>query len=79
MVHNEFQLGDEIEMHLMRRERNSLFAVPVSSYHPDINLKHPSVSSKKNTSYSKLLSATPVEVANVIVARERKELERQYR
>ncbi len=51
----EFHVGDEIEMHLMRRDRNSLFALPVDSYFPEVNEKHPNVSQKANT-YSQLVS-----------------------
>ncbi len=78
VAHKEFQVDDTVEMVLMRRERNSLFAVPVGNYHPDINIGHPSVT-EKNTSYSKLLKANKFEVANLIIARERKELEKQFR
>ena len=35
----EFKMGDEIELTLMRRERNSLFALPVEDYFPDVNAK----------------------------------------
>ena len=78
LLHSDFGVGDEIELRLMRRERNSLFAVFVDDYAPEIDAKHPSITSKLN-SYSQLLTATPAEVANNIVARERKELEVQYR
>ncbi|TRY69969.1 hypothetical protein TCAL_02333 [Tigriopus californicus] len=78
LLHSDYNTGSEIEMRLMRRERSSLFAVPVGQYHPEINKKHPSVS-MANNSYSQLLLASPFEVANEIIARERNELEEQYR
>ena len=78
LLQSDVGVGDDIELRLMRRERNSLFAVFVDDYIPEMDVKHPSVSSKL-TSYSQLLTATPVEVANNIVARERKELEAQWR
>jgi hypothetical protein len=78
LVHSEIKIGDEIELHLMRRERNSLFAVPVDKYFADINNKHPSMSNQLN-SYSNLILASPVEVAEKIISRERMELEMQLR
>ena len=47
-------MGDEIELSLMRRDRNSLFAVPVDAYFPDINERHPSISGQGNKSYSQV-------------------------
>ncbi len=78
LLHSDIQVGHEIEMKLMRRERNSLFAIPVDQYHPDVNAKHPSLIHENNT-YSQLLTATVQDVADVIIARERRELEEQYR
>lgn len=74
----EFQINDEIELCLMRRERNSLFALPVDQYFAGVNEKHPTVNDKL-TSYSNLVLATPGQVVNGIIARERYELEQQYR
>jgi len=74
----EFQINDEIELCLMRRERNSLFALPVDHYFAGVNDKHPSVNNKL-TSYSNLVLATPGQVVNGIIAKERYELEQQYR
>jgi len=74
----EFQINDEIELCLMRRERNSLFALPVDQYFAGVNEKHPSVNDKF-TSYSNLVLASPGQVVNGIIARERYELEQQYR
>jgi hypothetical protein len=49
----EFQIGDEIEMHLMRRDRYSLFALPVDTYFPDVNAKHPNIAQR--ATYSQLV------------------------
>ena len=50
----QINVGDEIELSLMRRDRNSLFAVPVDAYFPDINERHPSISGQGNKSYSQV-------------------------
>ena len=50
----QINVGDEIELSLMRRDRNSLFAVPVDQYFPEINEKHPSISGPGNKSYSQV-------------------------
>ena len=57
----------------MRRERNSLFALPVDQYFAGVNEKHPSVNDRL-TSYSNLVLASPGQVVNGIIARERYEL-----
>lgn len=77
LLHSDFNTGNEIEMVLMRRERESLFAVPVDKYNPDIEGKHP-VMSQNWTSYSKIVTASPSEVTNIIIARESKELQEQF-
>lgn len=74
----EFQINDEIELCLMRRERNSLFALPVDQYFDGVNEKHPNVNDKL-TSYSNLILATPGQVVQGIISKERYELEQQYR
>ncbi len=74
----ECNIGDEIELCLMRRERNSLFALPVGDYFPEVNNKHPSLQDKV-TSHSRLVLANPGQVARTILAKERQELEDQYR
>jgi len=74
----EFQINDDIELCLMRRERNSLFALPVDQYFVGVNEKHPNINDKL-TSYSNLVLATPGQVGQRIIARERFELEQQYR
>merc|ERR1719150_2354199 len=74
----EFNVHNEIEFRLMRRDRNSLFALPVEQYFPEVNEKHPSINDKL-TSYSQLVMASPTQVAKGIIAKERLELEEQYR
>ncbi len=74
----EFNIGDEIELSLMRRERNSLFAMPVSQYFAEVNDKHPNLQDKW-TAHSQLVLASPGQVARTIIAKERQELEDQYR
>jgi len=69
--------GKVIEMRLMKRERNSLFSVPVN--HAGIE-NFPYVDdSVINQSLSKLVKATPEQVQDQILSRERRELEQQYR
>ena len=75
---DEFNIHDEIEFRLMRRDRNSLFALPVEQYFPEVNEKHPSINDKL-TSYSQLVMASPTQVARGIISKERHELEEQYR
>ena len=75
---DEFNVHDEIEFRLMRRDRNSLFALPVEQYFPEVNEKHPSINDKL-TSYSQLVMASPTQVARGIISKERLELEDQYR
>ena len=43
---DEFNINDDIEFRLMRRDRNSLFALPVEQYFPEVNDKHPSINDK---------------------------------
>lgn len=74
----EFQVNDTIELSLMRRERNSLFALPVEKYYKAIDEKHPGLSDKL-TSHSNLVVASPAQVSSLILSRERFELEEKYR
>ena len=69
----EIKVGDELEFSLMRRQRNSLFAVAVDDYRPEINAKHPNVSDALK-SHSQLVLASPMETASSILAREYREL-----
>ena len=68
--------GDIVTMNLMKRERNSLFAVPVSKNfladYPEIN--HANV----DPDFVKMFTATPEQVKTNIIDRERRELERQW-
>lgn len=74
----EFKTKDEIEMKLMRRERNSLFALPVTDYRTDIDDKgHPDLNAKVN-SYSQLVLASPEQVHRYITSKEQAELETKH-
>lgn len=74
----ELKTNDEIEMKLMRRERNSLFALPVTEYTKDIDDKgHPDVNEKIN-SYSQLVLASPEQVHKYITSKEQAELETKF-
>jgi len=74
----EFKTKDEIEMKLMRRERNSLFALPVTQYRKDIDSKgHPDMNDKIN-SYSQLILASLEQIQKYITSREQAELEAKY-
>ena len=66
-------------MKLMRRERNSLFALPVSDYTKDVDLKgHPEMNEKQIDSYSQLILASPEQVHKYITSKEQNELENRY-
>lgn len=71
-----FTTGSAIEMKLMKRERNSLFAVPATDQVLD---DFPAVNKPGlNRSFVKLLKATSGQVKDNILARERRELEKQW-
>lgn len=70
-------MGDEIEFYLMRRERNSLFALPVDAYFSGVNDKHPNLG--MSMGHSRIVTASPSQVAQHVMARERQELENQFR
>lgn len=78
LLHEQINVGDEIEMTLMRRERHSLFAVPAARYSPVIEKRHPTLG-QAFTAHSQLVLASPAEVADQILAREKRDLERQLR
>jgi len=71
-----FSTGSTIEMKLMKRERNSLLAVPA----PDEVLDDfPAVNKPGlNRSFVKLLKASSAQVRDNILARERRELQKQW-
>ena len=75
-IRPDFAVGDEIEMRLMRRERNSLFALPAGKWRPQLDAKHPDFNAPFNA-YSQLLMASPQDVANGILATEKAQLEAQ--
>jgi len=69
----EFKIGEEIELTLMRRERHSLFALPVDQFSPDLLGKHPNIG-QESTAHSPLLTAHPQQVTRMILSREQQEL-----
>jgi len=73
---SNFSTGSTIQMKLMKRERNSLFAVPATDTFLD---DFPAVNKPGvDRSFVKLLKATPRQVKDNILARERRELEKQW-
>jgi len=68
----EFKIGEEIELTLMRRERNSLFAMPVQDYFAEVNGKHPNIGQANG--HSHLVTADPQQVSKMILSREQQEL-----
>ena len=77
MIHGDFNTGSVVEMRLMRRERNSLFAVAVDDYEETVNDAHADFGGEK-TAHSKLLMATTDQIVREIIQREKRELEAQY-
>ena len=74
----ELKTNDEIEMKLMRRQRDSLFALPVTDYRKAFDDNgHPHLSDKIN-SYSQLVLASPEQVEKFITSKEQAELEAKY-
>merc|ERR1712110_497614 len=74
----ELKTNDEIEMKLMRRQRDSLFALPVTDYRKAFDENgHPHLSDKIN-SYSQLVLASPEQVEKFITSKEQAELEGKY-
>ena len=74
----ELKTNDEIEMKLMRRQRDSLFALPVTDYCKAFDDNgHPHLSDKIN-SYSQLVLASPEQVEKFITSKEQAELEAKY-
>lgn len=64
ICHKEFAIGEEVELQLMRRERDSLLPVPVTAFSQDIiaqppRLSHPTAA----TPYAKLLVASKEEAS----------------
>ena len=65
-------------MKLMRRERNSLFALPVAQYRKEIDSKgHPDMNDKIN-SYSQLVLASLEQIQKFITSKEQAELEAKF-
>lgn len=75
--HTSFSVGNEITLHLMKRKRGSLVALPVSQSEIHSTDKLLSISEKLvDTKYSKLLLASTQEVFSII-DKEKYELESQ--
>jgi len=73
--HN-FSTGECIKMTLMKRERDSLFAVPVSQ---EFMRDNPAIiNAEVDKSFVKLLTANPEQVKTEILDNERMELEKQW-
>ena len=73
--HN-FSTGECIKMTLMKRERDSLFAVPVSQ---EFLRDNPAIiNAEVDKSFVKLLTANPEQVKTEILDKERMELEKQW-
>ncbi|KAK7086871.1 RING finger protein 10 [Halocaridina rubra] len=75
IVHKDFGIGEEIELQLMRRERDSLLPVPVNAFSQKDILKIPRISDTSPAStYSKLLLASKEEVKTHVLDREHRDL-----
>ena len=57
----------------MRRERHSLFALPVDKYFAEVNGKYPNIGQHPNN-FSQLVMADPQQVSKMILGREQVEL-----
>lgn len=78
IVHKDSNVGEEIELRLMRRQRETLLPVPAALYKADIcNEPVRMINVTPATPYSKLLLASKDEVLSRIVNRERVSLETQ--
>lgn len=78
IVHKDYNVGEEIEMQLMRRQRETLLPVPAAAYKTDIcNEPVRMINITPATPYSKLLLASKDEVLSHIVNREKVGLETQ--
>jgi len=71
-----YSTGSTIELRLMKRERNSLFAVPVT--HPGLESLPCVEDSILDRSLSKLVKGSPEQVIQLVLDRERSELEALY-
>lgn len=78
ICHKEFSIGEEIELQLMRRERDSLLPVPAASFNQEIIKNPPRFSNPTAaTPYAKLLISSKEEVQCYILMREKRDLEAQ--
>lgn len=70
ICHKEFDIGEEVELQLMRRERDSLLPVPAAAFSQEIisqtpRLSHPTAAS----SYAKLLVASKEEASYLFIVK----------
>lgn len=78
ICHKEFNIGEEIELQLMRRERDSLLPMPAALFNQEIIDSTPRISQPTAaTPYAKLLIASKEEVQTHIIMREKRDLEAQ--
>ncbi|XP_076042831.1 E3 ubiquitin-protein ligase RNF10 isoform X2 [Oratosquilla oratoria] len=78
VCHKEFSIGEEIELQLMRRERDLLVPIPAVAYSAETVCQPTRLYSKlPQQPYAKLLLASSDEVRNMIIGRERISLETQ--
>lgn len=78
ICHKDFAIGEEIELQLMRRERDSLLPMPAASFNQEVACETPRISHPTAaTPYAKLLVASKEEVCGKILMREQRDLEAQ--
>lgn len=78
ICHKDFGIGEEIELQLMRRERDSLLPMPAASFNQKISQEIPRIGFETPTTpYSKLVLASKEEVKNHILERENRDLTSQ--
>jgi len=78
IVQKDYNVGEEIEMQLMMRQREGLLPIPVAAYKADIFDKPVRMANiTPATPYSKLLLASKDEIVSRIVSREKVSLETQ--
>ena len=68
ICHKEFGIGEEVELQLMRRERDSLLPVPATAFSQEIIAKSPRLSHPTAaTPYAKLLVASKDEASDGLI------------
>lgn len=75
VCHKDFSIGEEIELRLMRRERDSLLPMPAASFSLDVLNEMQRIGSPNAaTPFAKLIIASKEEVYRHIVEREERDL-----